>query len=261
MFLTKRVMSAICVVFLMWLASSPWSAIVANGASNCLFFTETGGGEGGFAVCDDSSANFRTAFEGWGLDKIGYPVSQRYMRDGFVTQAFQKGIMQWRSETGRVALVNVFDELHHGGFDEVLLSTRQTPKQLPAGWDGDISFEEVVAKRQALLDMRPALRDAYFASSDPLTFYGLPTSEVQDMGNHHAIRLQRAVLQEWKEEVPWAKMGQVTIANGGDMAKELGALPAEALIPVAESAESGSSSATPAPTGRSHDLGGGISSK
>ena len=115
MFLTKRVMNAICMVLLMW-PLWPWSAIVANGASNCLFFTETGGGQGGFAVCDDTQANFRTAFEGWGLDKIGYPVSRRYMRDGLVTQAFQKGIMQWHSETGSVALVNIFDELHHGGF-------------------------------------------------------------------------------------------------------------------------------------------------
>ncbi len=45
------------------------------------------------------------------------------------------------------------------------------------------------------------------------------------------IRTQRAVFQQWKEDVPWAAAGQVTIANSGDIAKELGLFPAEALIP------------------------------
>jgi glucose/arabinose dehydrogenase len=211
--------------------------------AGCLFFTETGGGQGGFSVCNDGQANFRAAFEAWGLQKVGYPISRRYMHDGFVTQAFQKAIMQWRPESSRVALVNIFDDLHNAGYDDRLLQTRQTPKQLPPGWDGDISFGEVVQKRQALLNERLALPATYFSSSDPFTFYGLPTSEVGDMGNHYAIRLQRAVLQEWKEDVPWASRGEVTIANGGDIAKELGFLPAEAVIP-----EANGSNSRPTPT-------------
>ena len=212
-------------------------------AEGCLFFTETGGGQGGYSVCDDAQANFRTAFETWGLQKIGYPISRRYERAGFVTQAFQKAIMQWRPDGNYVALVNIFDDLHNDGFDQVLLETRQTPLQLPDGWDGQgLTFAQVVAKRQALLDARPALRDAYFAAGDPLTFYGLPTSFVTDMGNHYAIRLQRAVLQEWKENVPWANAGQVTIANGGHIAQELGGLPAAALAP-----ESSASASAPRP--------------
>jgi len=219
-----------------WARMAPATVVEAPQEPGCLFFTETGGEEGGFLVCngnfrDGSYTGFRTAFERWGLQKIGYPISLRYDRDGFVTQAFQKAIMQWRPDGNYVALVNIFDDLHKAGFDDTLLSMRQTPRQLPAGWDGDIPFDEVVKKRQALLGVRPALQEAYFASSDPFTLYGLPTSEVEDMGNHYAIRLQRAVLQEWKEEVPWAKEGEVTIANGGDIAKELGALPADALTP------------------------------
>ena len=35
------------------------------------------------------------------------------------------------------------------------------------------------------------------------------------------IRTQKAVFQQWKEDVPWAKAGEVTIANGVDVAKEL----------------------------------------
>ena len=51
------------------------------------------------------------------------------------------------------------------------------------------------------------------------------------MGNHFAIRLQRAVLQQWKVAVPWANAGQVTIANGGAIGAEVGLFPAFALEP------------------------------
>jgi len=231
----KRITFTLLAILLLampqWARIAPATAARALQEPDCLFFTETGGEEGGFFVCDDNYARFRSAFETWGLTKIGYPISQRYVYEGFVTQAFQKAIMQWRPDGDYVALVNIFDDLHNAGFDDRLFVYRQTPNQLPAGWDGDIPFSEVIKKRQALLDERPALHDAYFASSDPLVLYGLPTSEVQDMGNHYAIRLQRTVLQEWKEEVPWAKEGEVTIANGGDIAKELDFLPAPPLIP------------------------------
>ena len=59
----------------------------------------------------------------------------------------------------------------------------------------------------------------------------LPTSRVEDFGNVLVIRTQRAVFQQWKEDVPWANAGEVTIANGGDITKELGLFPSEALIP------------------------------
>ena len=227
----KKIYVAMVLLMVAVLAATVSAAPSAQ-ESNCLFYTETVQGEGGYSVCDDAQANFRSAFEAWGLQKVGYPISMRYERYGFVTQAFQKAIMQWRADSQSVVLVNIFDDLHNNNFDEVLLQTRQTPNQLPAGWDGEgLSFAEVVQKRQALLDARPALRAAYFASSDPLTFFGLPTSEIQDMGNHYAVRLQRAVLQEWKEDVPWAQAGEVTIANGGDIAKELGDLPVAALQP------------------------------
>ena len=234
----KRIYVTLFALLFIVLPLSSASVLVASQADGeegaCLFFTETGEGKGGFSVCDDGEARFRSAFEGWGLENIGYPISRRYEEDGFVMQAFQKGIMQWRSQAATVMLVNVFDELHSAGFDEVLRRRYQTPGQLPAAWDGDLPFDEVIEKRLTLFEARSALADAYFGVSEPLVFYGLPTSEVQDMGSHYAIRLQRAVLQEWKEEVPWAKVGQVTIANGGDIAKALGFLPTEAVAPQAE---------------------------
>jgi hypothetical protein len=224
----QRHVLGVIAILLLALSLQPASTLaqpLAQQPNNCRYFTETGG----FYVCDEPASRFLSAFNRWGLQRIGYPISRRYIKDGFVTQAFQKAIMQWRPESNSVALVNIFDDLNNAGYNDVLFRTRQTPHQLPAGWDTGLSFPEVVSKRQALLNTRPALRTAYFAVGDPLTFYGLPTSEVTDMGNHYAVRLQRAVLQEWKENVPWARIGEVTVANGGDIAKELGALPAAAL--------------------------------
>jgi hypothetical protein len=45
------------------------------------------------------------------------------------------------------------------------------------------------------------------------------------------VRTQRAVLQLWKHDEPWARAGDVTVANGGDLAKALGLFPAAALKP------------------------------
>lgn len=223
----------LALLFCTALASRAYAAPPAQ-SSGCLWFTQTANNQGGFAVCDDGAARFRSAYERFGLQQIGYPISQRYTQDGFVTQAFQKGIMQWRADTGTVALVNIFDDLHNRGVDQTLLERRQTPLPLPDGWDGRASTTVIIQNRQALLNSRPSLRSTYFASPDPLTFFGLPTSEIEDMGNHYAIRLQRAVLQEWKETVPWARAGQVTIANGGEIAKESGLIPTSALTPQAQ---------------------------
>jgi hypothetical protein len=232
--------------------SSSEAAPPLTAGASCLWFTETAGGSGGFSVCDDGNARFYTAFAQYGLQNVGYPISQRFKRDGFITQAFQKAVFQWRADSNTVAFVNVFDELHNRVLDQRLLDTRQTPKQLPDGWDGGASFEEIKARRQALLNQRPALYSAYFSVSNPLLFFGLPTSEMQDMGNHYAIRLQRGVLQEWKENVPWASIGQVTVANGGDIAKEMehfsaSILTPESSPPAGATAGSPSSPQAPAP--------------
>jgi hypothetical protein len=160
-----------------------------------------------------------------GVEAVGYPLTGRFEWDGFTVQAFQQAVFQWRPECRCVALVNVFDRLHQLGHDDWLLLHRQTPRHDPGLGDA--------SARLALLDSRPAIRAAYFAvAGDPVQANGLPTSRVTDMGNHYALRAQRVVFQEWKEDVPWAKAGQVTVALGGDIAKEAGILPSpEALRP------------------------------
>lgn len=200
---------------------------------NGRFFTQTGKGQGGFSVIDDNNARFWTAWQRLGgAETVGYPISQRFMRDGFVTQAFQKLVLQWRPESNTAVPVNVFDELSKSGFDGTLLQNRQTPHPLDGSFDSPgAAWGQVIAGRQDLLNANTAIRSRYFGSGDPLTIFGLPTSRVEDMGNHYALRTQRAVFQQWKENVPWASAGQVTIANGGAIAQELGWLPAEAMQP------------------------------
>ena len=211
---------------------------------NGHFFTQTANGQGGFSVVNDGQARFWSEFQRLGgVQTVGYPISQRFEYDGFVTQAFQKLVLQWRPEAGQAWPVNMFDELSKKGFDETLLSTRQVPTIINSSEfdDPNASWEEIVYRRQQLLDTNQAIRTRYFSVSDPLSVFGLPTSHVTHMGSHYAFRTQRAVFQQWLEDVPWAAQGEVTIANGGDIAKELGWLSGGVLIAEARPAASPSS--------------------
>ena len=59
----------------------------------------------GYTVVDDQDASFWTEFRRFGgTDVLGYPVSQRYRYPsdtGYLSQAFQRGILQWHPETAR----------------------------------------------------------------------------------------------------------------------------------------------------------------
>jgi hypothetical protein len=59
----------------------------------------------------------------------------------------------------------------------------------------------------------------------------LPLS-VKDYGPLVAVRLQRATLQLWKIDTPWAAAGSVVVGDGADVAKEAGLWPIEAIAPV-----------------------------
>ena len=206
------------------------------------FFTQTNGlafgaGTSGFSVVNSRPftvpVRFFNEFQRLGrVPLLGYPISQPFVLDGFVTQVFQKAVFQWRPEVNQAFFVNVFDVLHDRGFDDYLLAFRSTPRQLPPSFDAGKTLAQVISSRLALLNANPAIRSTYFSVDDPLLRFGLPTSPVVDNGNHFAIRLQRAVLQQWKVAVPWARAGQVTIANGGAVGAEVGLWPAFALRPL-----------------------------
>ena len=201
----------------------PTSVALADG----YFFKETSGElyrgcDSGFAVTNAGGIALWDTWQRLGLESVGFPISHRFMWRGFVTQAFQKAIVQWRPGRG-VVFVNIFDELHEAGKDAELRKRWAIPFHLEfdpvQGWDWD----EFVERRLALLDANQAIKERYFAAHDPLLRFGLPTSRVEDYGNMFVIRAQKAVFQQWKEDVPWAKAGEVTIANGGDIARAVDA--------------------------------------
>ena len=201
------------------------------------FFTQgaadTPDPQDGFAVVDDGQTRFWSAFqEHGGVAAVGYPVSRRFVWDGFVTQVMQKAVFQWRPESGSTAFVNVFDDLSRRGHDPALARLLVPEEERFAGEDS-LGFAEIARKRTALLEAEPRLLAAYRSVPDPLLAYGLPTSPVRDYPGLRAIRLQRAVLQLWTADFPWAAAGTVTIANGGDLAKQVGMFSGAALLPEA----------------------------
>ncbi len=187
----------------------------------------------GYAIVDDSQAKLWSEFQRLGgVNHLGYPASQRFMWSGFVTQVTQKAVLQWRPETQSVAFVNVFDDLDTAGKNPWLTSVRSVPRPVAPTFDNGLAWSQVVSHRVDLLRTRPALLKWYQSAPDANNLYGLPESPVVDAGPMYVVRLQRAVLQEWKVKEPWAEVGQVTVANGGDVAKEAAVFPWKAMRPI-----------------------------
>lgn len=190
-----------------------------------------GEGETGYSITNADGIRFWDEYQRLGGPYVlGYPVSRRFIWDGFVVQAMQKVVFQWRPEVGHVYFVNVFDRMGELGHDAWLDSVRQTPPGFDTSPDTGLSWEEVVKRHLALLDANPAIRAKYHADPNSILHYGLPVS-YKDYGNVFVVRAQRAVFQQWMDDVPWARAGEVVIANGGDVAKEAGVYPPEAIIP------------------------------
>ncbi|MYB15514.1 MAG: trypsin-like serine protease [Chloroflexi bacterium] len=193
--------------------------------------TDTPDPQDGFAVIDDGQARFWSAFQdNGGVAAVGYPISRRFVWDGFTTQVMQKAVFQWRPESGSTAFVNVFDDLTGRGHDAALAKLL-VPETETFADEGSLNFSEIVRKRIALLEVEPQLLATYQSVPDPLLTYGLPTSRVREYEGLRSIRLQRAVLQLWTSDFPWASAGTVTVANGGDLAKQVGMFAGAPLQP------------------------------
>lgn len=207
---------------------------VANGR----FFRQTNGAPtatdpSGFAVTDDDGIPFWTEFRRLGgAAFVGYPISQRYVWDGLPVQAFQKMVLQWQPGPNRFFAVNVFDRMHDAGADDWLYEKRGIPRQSVDPEEAGLTFDQVKERRLRWLDEQPEIKALWQAAPDPLLFYGLPTSKAEDMGAFIALRCQRAAFQLWKTDGPSGiKKGQVTAANGGELAAETGVVPSGARDP------------------------------
>jgi hypothetical protein len=198
------------------------------------FYTQIGGaGAGGFAVSDADGVPFLTAFDRLGGSAtVGRPISHRFVREDRVVQAFQKLVFEWHPETGRVELLNTLDALHDAGLDEPLATLWGVPPLADWSADTGLPFDRVERAHLALLDASPPIRAAYLTGPDPVRDHGLPMAPVHDMGGVLVLRAQRTVFQEWLEDRPWARAGQVTTLDGGELARALGLFPPDAVVPL-----------------------------
>jgi len=219
------------------------------------FYTQANGGAGaqyGYRIYDDASAKFWTEFQRLGgVAALGYPASRRFQMDGFFVQATQKVILQWRPEVSQAYFVNVFDKLHDLNQDPALQSQFGIPAQLPTSFDAGKTPDQVQSSRIALLDADGAIKSFYNSNANAILYYGLPTSNVTPQGPFGMLRAQRIAIQHWNQDNPAAgiKKGDVTVVNGGDVAKKLGLVTADAQVTETSSGQPGPGGATPTPTG------------
>lgn len=185
----------------------------------------------GYTITNEGGIAFWDEFQRLGgVPVLGYPNSGRFESGGFVYQATQKALLQWRPESSRVAFANVFDMLSDASLDGWLQSQRLIPPPFDNTPDSSLDWSAIVARHLALLDANPAIRRVYFADPDPITHFGLPQSYA-DYGGVFVLRAQRAAFQHWRILTPFALPGQVTVVNGGDLLKEAGLLPRAATQP------------------------------
>jgi rare lipoprotein A len=134
-------------------------------------------------------------------------------------------MLQWDPASRQVHLANVFDEMSQLGRDQWLREVRLVPRPLDQSPEKGMTPAQIASRRLRLLDASPAIKAAYYAAPEPITLYGLPASEVTDVGQAYALRTQRAVIYQWKSGLPWATANQVTFGAAGDIYREAGLLP------------------------------------
>jgi hypothetical protein len=200
------------------------------------FYTQTNGNAGpqwGYRITDEAGIGFWSEFNRLGgVNALGYPVSRRFMLDGFIVQATQKVILQWRPDVNppQTYFVNVFDKLHDQGKDAVLQQQFGIPPQLDPSFDAGKTPDQIQAARLALLNGDPAIAARYGSGPSAILYNGLPTSQITNAGPFSIIRAQRLAIQKWNTAGPGGiTPGTVSVVNGGDVAKTLGLVPADAI--------------------------------
>ncbi len=216
------------------------------GVANEHFFAQTGSDSGlGFYVRDDADARFLSAFRaGGGEHALGYPVSRRFLRDGFIYQAFQKAILQWPVGGDRANFANTVDWLGRIGADADLYAQRQVPFYFPLAADRGLDpadpedFAHIVQNHLQLLAVDEEIREFFLAEPRWLELYGLPVS-YEDFGPVRVLRSQRQIIQVWNVPGIGGPVGRAVLANTGDIAKEFGLLPESAAVPASPPARAG----------------------
>jgi hypothetical protein len=234
-------------------AESSFGVLPDYPVANGHFYTQASGGGStvGYPIVDDASAKFYSEFNRLGgVGALGYPSSGRFVLGGFLTQATQKYLLQWRPELQQSEPANVFDIFTERGLDPVLAKNDLIPPTPDNLADHGLTWPRVVARHLAILDGNPTIKARYLADPNWMFDYGLPQSAA-DYGGVYVVRCERAAFQFWRFATPFADPGTVTVVNAGDLAKQLGIIPATAAAPV----PAASQIVTPPGTGLTLDSG------
>ena len=135
-----RLFSSITLLLLLWSPTTLSAQAVDEpdfAVNNGWYYTQTGSDTGrGYAITDNSGIAFWTGFQQLGgVPELGYPVSGRFILNGFVYQATQKALLQWDSANSSVNIANTFDLLHDANYDGWLEAFRQIPQSFD--WSSD----------------------------------------------------------------------------------------------------------------------------
>lgn len=200
--------------------------VEAAAPAGSRFFPQTG-----FQVSNKDGVNFLSEFERLGgVQTLGFPVSRVFETGGFLHQGFQRGILQWRSVANSAVLVNIMDQLNNSGKDEWLL-LKGIPRHSSSDDGSRGDFNKAKETRLSWLT-NLEIRRTYLSNPDPISFYGLPTSNPQRHGPFIAQRFQRGALQLWVDNVQdMPRPGEVVGVLAGDLAKGLGFFTAQAVEP------------------------------
>jgi hypothetical protein len=207
---------------------------VNTSSGKSAFYTQAGGGNGGFSISDDGGVSFYDSFQSLGgVNALGYPATQRFQKNGFTYQATQGAVLQWRPELGRAILANAFDWFTESGQDDLLLNADGIPR--PVQDDGS-NGNWAVAKSTRLQWLTDgAITTAYTGSGSldaAIERYGLPQSPPEKHGPFVVQRFQRIAFQHWVESVSgMPPNGSVVRILAGDLLKQTGVIPAAAQIP------------------------------
>jgi hypothetical protein len=199
------------------------------------FFTQTNGVGGdslvGFSISDDGGVPLWSEYQRLGgIKTLGYPASKRFVWKTLFAQAVQRGILVWHPEDTRAELANVMDDLSSAGYDDWLRDEKGIPAPFDPHEEEGLTFDQIKARRLGFLDGNAAVKQRFLAERNWQDLYGLPVS-FDETAQAWTLRTQRVVIQQWKVDVPWARKGSVTIAGGGDLAKEAGLLAPDVLQP------------------------------
>ena len=214
--------------------------------AGCLF-TITGGDttdpDDGYAVTNADGVPLWDFVRDRDLQAIGYPmpataISQRWVNGPFTLQAFQKVILQWDPDKGRMNYYNTLDVLANR-YPEVELPNVPPHQVLEADWGAD--FATITQNHLALLEQNLAIKDQFLSEPDWLSLYGLPISyEEREVDGHpqglQLLRTQRTVFVIWNVPAPGTAVGRVNLQNVPDKVKKLSnvIIPDAAEAPVTE---------------------------